>query len=82
LSGHNTTQCVLFPGIFQRPAVAKFDQRRGSFDGAAILLRAADRRLGLTAVRAQALADDRQSKKIKYKLSELLTQRVMAIACA
>ena len=81
MSEHNTTQCVLFPGIFHRPVVAKFDQRQGSSDGGAILLGAADRRLGLTAVLAQALEDKRQSKKIKHELSELLTQRVMAIAC-
>ena len=81
MSEHNTTQCVLFPGIFQLPVVAKFDQRQGSSDGGAILLRAADRGLGLTTALASALEDKRQSKKIKHELSELLTQRVMAIAC-
>ncbi len=81
MSEHNTTQCVLFPGIFQLPVVAKFDQRQSSSDGGAILLRAADRGLGLTSALACALEDKRQSKKIKHELSELLTQRVMAIAC-
>jgi Transposase DDE domain group 1 len=81
LSEHNTTQCVLFPGIFQLPVVAKFDQQHGSSDGGAILLRAADQRLGLTSALACALEDERQSKKIKHELGELLTQRVMAIAC-
>jgi hypothetical protein len=81
LSEHNTTQSVLFPGIFQLPVVAKFDQRQSSSDGGAILLRAADQRLGLTSALAFALEDKRQSKKIKHELSELLTQRVMAIAC-
>jgi hypothetical protein len=61
--------------------VAKFDQRHGSSDGGAILLRAADQRLGLTSALACALEDERQSKKIKHELGELLTQRVMAIAC-
>lgn len=81
MSEHNTTQCVLFPGIFKRSVVAKFDQRQGSSDGGAILLRAADQRLHLTTALAQALQDTRQSKKIKHELRELLTQRVMAIAC-
>ena len=45
------------------------------------MLRAADRRLGLTSALARALEDERQAKKIKHELSELLTQRVMAIAC-
>ena len=44
---HTTTQCVLFPGIFKRPVVAKFDQAHGSSDGGAVLLKAADRELGL-----------------------------------
>jgi hypothetical protein len=61
--------------------VAKFDQRQGSSDGGAILLRAADQRLGLTSALGCALEDERQSKKIKHELGELLTQRVMAIAC-
>ena len=81
MSEHSTTQCVLFPGIVQRPVVAKFDQRQGSCDGGAILLRAADRRLGLTSALAPALEDERQSNKIKHELSALLRQRVMAIAC-
>ena len=81
MSEHTTTQCVLFPGIFKRSVVAKFDQQQGSSDGGAILLRAADQRLHLTSALAQALQDTRQSKKIKHELRELLTQRVMAIAC-
>ena len=35
---HIATQCVLFPGIFERPVVAKFDQRQGSSDGGAAQL--------------------------------------------
>lgn len=61
--------------------MAKFDQRQGSSDGGAILLRAADQRLGLTSALACALEEERQSNKIKHELSELVTQRVMAIAC-
>jgi hypothetical protein len=81
LNEHTITQCVLFPGVFKRPVVAKFDQPQGSSDGGAILLRAIDQRLHLTSALAQALDDDRQAKKIRHELSELLTQRVMAIAC-
>ena len=81
MSEHTTTQCVLFPGIFNRPVVAKFDQSHGSSDGGAVLLKAADRRLGLTAALAACLKDERQAAKIDHELDELLTQRVMAIAC-
>jgi DDE family transposase len=81
LSNHSTTQCLLFPELFERPVVAQFDQRQGSSDGGAILLKAADRRLGLTGALAACLEDDRQAGKVRHELRELLTQRVMAIAC-
>ncbi len=47
MSEDSTTQCLLFPGIFRKPVVAQFDQREGSSDGGALLLKAADRRYGL-----------------------------------
>ena len=77
----NTTQCVLFPGIFDRPILAKFDQPRSSSDGGAILLKAADRRLGLTEGLAACLEDERQAAKIDHEVKELLGQRIMAMAC-
>jgi hypothetical protein len=80
LNEHTTTDCLLFPDIFDRPVVAKFDQRQGSSDGGAILLKAAERRLGLTSALAACMRDDRQSGKVEHELSELITQRVMAIA--
>ena len=55
---HTTTQCVLFPGIFKRPVVAKFDQAHGSSDGGAVLLKAADRELGLITALAGCLKDE------------------------
>ena len=78
---HTTTQCVLFPGIFKRPVVAKFDQAQGSSDGGAVLLTAADRELGLITALAACLKDDRQEAKVRHEIDELFTQRVMAIAC-
>ncbi len=81
MSDATTTQCVLFPGLFDRPLVARFDQERGSSDGGAVLLKAADAGLRLTARLAACLPDDRQSGKIRHELLELLRQRVYAIAC-
>ena len=80
MTEHTTTDCLLFPDIFDRPVVAKFDQRQGSSDGGAILLKAAERRLGLTSALAAGLRDDRQPGKVRHELHELITQRVMAIA--
>jgi Transposase DDE domain group 1 len=80
LSEHTTTDCLLFPDILDRPVVAKFDQRQGSSDGGAILLKAAERRLGLTSALAAGLRDERQAGKVQHELHELITQRVMALA--
>jgi len=81
MNEHTTTECLLFPEIFDRPVVAQFDQSQGSSDGGAVLLKAADRGLGLTAALAACLKDDRQEGKVRHELEELLTQRIMAIAC-
>lgn len=76
-----TTECLLFPDIFSKPVVAQFDQRDGSSDGGAILLKAADRRYGLTERMAACLRDERQPGKVDHQLTELLRQRVYGIAC-
>ena len=76
MNEHTTTECLLFPEIFDRPVVAQFDQSQGSSDGGAVLLKAADRGLGLTAALATCLKDDRQEGKVRHELEELLTQRI------
>jgi hypothetical protein len=81
LTEDTTTQCLLFSEISDRPVVAKFDQVHGSSDGGAILLKAADQRLGLTEALAACLQDERQPGKVRHEMQELLTQRIMAIAC-
>ena len=76
-----TTQRLLFPEIFSKPVVAHFDQRHGSSDGGAILLKAADRRLRLTEALAACLVDQRQPGKVEHEVEELLAQRIYGIAC-
>ena len=67
--------------MFAKPAVLQFDQRQGSSDGGAILLKGADRRYGLIAGLAGCLEDKRQAGKVDHTLRELLAQRVFSIAC-
>ncbi len=81
MSEDSTTQCLLFPGIFRKPVVAEFDQREGSSDGGALLLKAADRHYGLVAGLASCLRDERQAGKVDHSLRELVGQRVFSIAC-
>jgi Transposase DDE domain group 1 len=81
MSEDNTTQCLLFPEIFRKPVIAQFDQREGSSDGGALLLKAADRHYGLVAGLASCLRDERQAVKVDHSLRELVAQRVFSIAC-
>ncbi len=76
----STTQGVLFAGLFNRPLTAIFDVPNASSDGGAVLLKAADQRLGLLARMAGALVDDRQAGKVRHALADLLGQRVYGLA--
>src|ERR1700723_1237622 len=67
--------------MFSKPTVLQFDQRQGSSDGGAILLKAADRGYGLIGGLAGCLEDKRQAGKVDHSLRELLAQRVFSIAC-
>jgi len=81
LTENSTTQCLLFPNIFPKPVVAQFDQRHGSSDGGAILLKAADRQIQLTQALAACLKDERQPGKVDHAVEELLAQRIFGMAC-
>lgn len=59
----------------------QFDQRQGSCDGGAILLKAAERRYGLIDSWTDCLTDTRQAGKVDHSLGELLAQRIYSIAC-
>jgi hypothetical protein len=64
-----------------KPIIATFDEPHSSSDGGSILLKAADESLGLTRRLASSLLDQRQRRKVRHELRELLGQRVFGIAC-
>jgi len=66
---------------FPRPVVARFDVPHASSDGGAILLKALDAELGLTAQVAARIADARQPGKVRHQPLEVVQQRIFAIAC-
>jgi hypothetical protein len=72
---------VLFPDLCDKPVIATFDERHASSDGGAVLLKAADRRLGVTAAIAQVLTERRAAAKITHSLDALVAQRVYGLAC-
>jgi Transposase DDE domain group 1 len=76
-----TGQSVLFPNLSRRPVVLKFDQRHGSSDGGAILLKACDERLCLTQRLASCIVDARQAGKVEHSIQDLVRQRLYGIAC-
>jgi len=78
---NSTTQSVLFPELFKKPVVIKFDQEHASSDGGAILLKACDERLSLSERLASSIVDRRQQGKVEHSIQDLVRQRLYAIAC-
>jgi hypothetical protein len=71
---------VLFPDLFDRPLTARFDVPNASSDGGAVLLKAAEHRLGLIPRLAAALVDARQQGTVRHGLADLLGQRIYGLA--
>lgn len=74
-------QTVLFPDLVDQPVIATFDQPDASSDGGAILLKAADRQLGLLAALTATVPDARAATRVTHGVGDLVAQRVFAIAC-
>ncbi len=72
---------VLFPDLFHKAVVGTFDQPHASSDGGALLLKAADRQLGLIGALTATLVDRRVPSKVTHAIGDLFAQRVFAIAC-
>ncbi len=81
MSDDTTRQSVVFKDLFGKPVVAQFDQPDASSDGGAVLLKACDERLGLTAALADCLHDPRQQSKVAHSFHDLIRQRVYGMAC-
>jgi hypothetical protein len=64
----------LFPDLLDKPVVAQFDQEHASSDGGALLLKAADRRLGLIDRLSGCLPDERDPGKVQHELTDAQRQ--------
>ena len=69
-----------FPACRGRRVEADFDGGAVTSNGGTLLLRQADRRLGLMAAVARRLGDPRQRGKLRHGVADLLRQRVFGIA--
>ena len=72
---------IRFTSSKRRQIEGSFDGGEVSSDGGLVLIREADRRLGLLSSVARRLADGRQAGKVRHTAATLLRQRVMAL-CA
>ena len=69
------------PAVSLKKVSASFDGGAISSDGGLLLLREADRRLGLTRMLASCVQDRRDPSRISHAVEEMLLFRMMAIAC-
>lgn len=69
------------PAVCRKKVSASFDGGAISSDGGLLLLREADRRLGLTRMLASCVQDRRDPSRIVHAVEEILLFRMMAIAC-
>lgn len=78
------TECseTLFPfeAHFSRQVVAQFEGSWLTTDGGSLLLRQADRKIGLLRRVTSCFKDYRQPERIEHRLEEMLAQRVYGLA--
>lgn len=78
------TECnqTLFPfeAHFSRQVVAQFEGSWLTTEGGSLLLRQADRKIGLLGRVARCFADYRQPERIEHRLEEMLAQRIYGLA--
>lgn len=82
MAEQTVVQTVLFPMLFEKPLAATFDTPEQSSDGGAILLKAIDDELRLTAQLAACIPEWRQEGKIEHDLPTLIRQRCFGLACS
>ncbi len=73
-------QGVLFQDVFEKAVEACFSNEKLSTDGGSILLKAADRRMGLLGAMSSTLSDTRMPGKVDHSLTDLMAQRIYSIA--
>lgn len=69
-----------FEAHFSRRVVAQFDGVQTSTDGGVLLLREADRQIGLLRRVVRCFSDARDPQRIEHGLSEMLAQRIYGLA--
>ena len=69
-----------FEAHFSRRVVAQFDGHRLTTEDGSLLLRAADRKIGLLPRLASCFTDHRDPERVEHELREMLAQRIYGLA--
>lgn len=77
---HCTTPKIEFPSLKRRKVEAEFSGGEITSDGGALLLREADRQLGLMKAVSDVVDDPRRADMVQHSLLSMLRQRVYGIA--
>lgn len=75
-----TQESLEFEAHSSRRVVASFDGGAVTSDAGALLLRSTDRRIGLLSRLARCFADFRRQERIEHSVTEMVAQRVYALA--
>ena len=81
MNDSGTTQCSLFEGLSSKRVEVQFSGQATSSDGGAVLLKGADRLLGLIKSMSASISDQRNQTKVKHEMETLVSQRVFGVAC-
>jgi hypothetical protein len=69
------------PSVRRKKLTVDFDGGNQSSDGGLLLLRQAERKLGICGRLADAMPDRRDASRIRHEMFEMVMARVSAIAC-
>jgi hypothetical protein len=75
----NSGNQLSFPAIGGKEIVAQFNGGRVSSDAGLLLVKQADSVLGLTAGLSRCITDDRQQRKVRQSIEDMVRQRVYGI---
>src|SRR5450631_3400845 len=77
----NTLLAFDLPSVHRKKLTVDFDGGNQSSDGGLLLLRQAERKLGVCRRLADAMPDRRDASRIRHEMFEMVMARVCAIAC-
>lgn len=76
-----TSELIELGKVGCRVIAASFDGGDLSSDAGVLLLRRADKRIGLTRAIARVFADERRAASVTHPIHSLLAQRIYALCC-